>query len=289
MSRFIAGFCMPEQEGSADPGNAPLPFQEIGMLLHAVRADIYSNLGFRKRRLSSCAKLVFTTVLSVGLTANAAGAADKFEIGTDVTLATDYMFRGISQTMSSPAVHGCLEVTHDSGLSAYLWASNVDFVADGDPDDGARVEMDLMLGYTRALSDRFTASANHVLYFFPGRKPGFDYDYSEWVGSLAVDDRHSLSLGYAPDVFGAGESGVYVAAATSFDLPGDLLLSAEIGHYDLEAAYGESYRHGSVGISRSVDSFTWQLSYHVTDNKARNLFYESIVAPKLVLSLNLTL
>jgi uncharacterized protein (TIGR02001 family) len=260
------------------------------MLLRAVRAVTCSgNLGSGNRRLSSYAKLVFATVLSVGLATNAAGAADRFDVGGDVTLATDYMFRGVSQTMSSAAVHGCLEVTHESGLSAYLWASNVDFVADGDPDDGARVEMDLMLGYTRAVSDRFTASASLVRYFFPGTNPGFDYDYSEWIGSLTVDDRHTLSLGYAPDVFGAGESGMYVSAATSFDLPGDLVLSAEIGHYDLEAVYGESYRHGSVGISRSVDAFTWQLSYHVTDNNARNLFYESIVAPKLVLSLNLSL
>jgi uncharacterized protein (TIGR02001 family) len=142
------------------------------------------------------------------------------------------------------------------------------------------------LGYARALSDRFTASASLVQYFFPGTKPGFDYDCSEWIGSLTVDGRHNLSLGYAPDVLGAGESGVYVSAATSYDLPGDLLLSAEIGHYDLQAAYGESYRHGSVAISGSLNAFTWQLSYHVTDNDAQNLFYESMVAPRLVLSLH---
>jgi len=199
------------------------------------------------------------------------------------------LFRGVSQTLSSPAVHGGLEVAHETGLSAYLWASNVDFVADGDPDDGARVEMDLMLGYTHALSDRFTASASLVQYFFPGTKPGFDYDYSEWIGSLTVDERHSLSLGYTPDVFGSGESGLYISAAASVDLPAGLLLSAEIGHYDLQAAYGESYQHGSVSISGSVDAFTWQLTFHTTDNNAQDLFYESIVAPKLVLSLNLSI
>jgi uncharacterized protein (TIGR02001 family) len=259
------------------------------MLLHAVRAvACNSYLGSRNRCVSSYAKLVlFTTLISAGLTANTASAADKFDIVGDVTLATDFVFRGVSQTMSSPAVQGCLEVTHDSGLSAYLWTSNVDFVADGDPDDGARVEMDLMLGYTRALSDRFTASAGIVQYFYPGTKPGFNYDYSEWIGSITVDDRHSLSLGYAPDVFGSGEAGVYVSAATSFDLPGDLLLSADIGHYDLQRAYGESYRHGSLAISGGLDAFSWQLSYHVTDNDAQNLFYESNVAPRLVLSLNL--
>ena len=30
------------------------------------------------------------------------------------------------------------------------------------------------------------------------------------IGSLTVDDRHSLSLGYSPDVFGSGESGLYL-------------------------------------------------------------------------------
>jgi uncharacterized protein (TIGR02001 family) len=220
---------------------------------------------------------------------NAAKADGQIDIGGEATLATDYRFRGVSQTWNSPALQGSLEVGHESGWSTCVWMSNVDFVADGDPDDGARVETDFALGYTRALSDRFTVSTNLVHYAFPGTKAGIDYDYSEWIASFTVDDRHSLSFAYAHDVLASGEPGLYVAAATGVDLPGGLSLSAEIGHYDLHAAYGESYSHGSVALSGGVDAFTWQLGYHVTGNNAHKIFDESLVAPKLVLSLHLSM
>jgi uncharacterized protein (TIGR02001 family) len=220
------------------------------------------------------------------LTMPAAQATETSYLEGNVTLATDYMTRGVSQTLSSPALQAGVEFAHENGFSAYLWGSNVDFVADGDPDDGSRLELNLALGYGVALSERLAVSLRRVQYLFPGTNPGLHYDYGEWLGELALDDRHRLTLAYSADIFGSGRQGTYVAASTGIDLPAGLSLDVEVGRSDLRAAYGASYHHGQLSVSGSLDPFTWQLAYHVTDRGARNIYYASVIEPRVVLSVD---
>lgn len=241
----------------------------------------------RRARFVLLVSVISTSVL-LAMFGSRLAMAD-IDLATDITLATDYRFRGVSQTRNAPAAQVCVAAGQENGWSAYLWASNVDFVAGGHPDDGARVEMDVALGYARALSDRVSVSANFLQYFYPGTKAGIDYDYTEWIGSLSLDDRHSLSVAYAPDVFASGKPGVYVSAGTSVELSSGLSLSAEIGHYDLHSAYGGSYQHGTLALSGGGEAFTWQLAYHVTSRDARMLFDDTLTAPGIVLGLNLAL
>lgn len=46
----------------------------------------------------------------------------------NVTLASDYVFRGISQSQRQPAIQGGFDYSHISGLYAGTWASNVAWV-----------------------------------------------------------------------------------------------------------------------------------------------------------------
>lgn len=252
--------------------------------------DIRTRSSHIARRCERLVLLISVILLSVLLAAFGPQLAKAdTDLATDFTLATNYRFRGVSQTRNEPAAQACIEASYESGWTAYLWASNVDFVAGGNPDDGARVELDVALGYARALTDRFSVSANFVQYFYPGTDAGINYEYSEWIGSMSVDDRHSLSMAFAPDVFGSGETGLYVSAGTIMELSGGLSLSAEIGHYDLQAAYGESYQHGMLALSGGGEAFTWQVAYHVTSRDARRVFDDTITTPGIVLSLNLAL
>jgi len=219
----------------------------------------------------------------------AAPADEASYVTADVTLATDYVVRGASQTLSEAAIHGCVEAGHKSGLFGYLWGSNVDFVADGDPDDGARAEINAALGYEHALTDRLTASMQRIHYLFPDLEPGLDYDYAEWVGTVTLDERHSLAFGYTGDFSGTGGSAMYVDAATGFDLPAGLSLTVKAGWLDLERAFGEAYVYGTLAVSGSADAFSWEVSYHIADGSARDIFYEWVVAPRLVLSLNFSI
>ena len=73
--------------------------------------------------------LAVAAVLSViGIaTAQAEEAKSPHSFSANVTAVSDYVFRGITQTDSHPAIQGGFDYAHASGLYAGLWASNVDF------------------------------------------------------------------------------------------------------------------------------------------------------------------
>ncbi len=200
------------------------------------------------------------------------------------TVATDSMFRGVSQTMSSAALVAEATIEHDNGWYANLWGSNVDYVDAGDPDDGANWELDLMLGHSRALSDRLSVDLAWVRYLYPGTAPGVAYDYDEWLASISMDESHALTVGWSSDVFGSGQHGTYYALSSGIALPGDHWLGLLAGHYALDRAYGGAYQHAEVSVSGTVAAMHWQASYHLTGNDARAIFMPSTVRSRLVFS-----
>ena len=53
-------------------------------------------------------------------------AIGKIDSSMTVTLATDYIWRGQSQTDGAGAIQGSLDFAHESGLYVGAWASNID-------------------------------------------------------------------------------------------------------------------------------------------------------------------
>jgi uncharacterized protein (TIGR02001 family) len=73
-------------------------------------------------------KLLIAIVAALALGASVSAMA-QVEIAGNVTLASDYRFRGISQLEGefSPAIQGGFDLNVDNGLYAGVWASNVNF------------------------------------------------------------------------------------------------------------------------------------------------------------------
>jgi hypothetical protein len=72
----------------------------------------------------------------------AAAPAPAYSITGNVSLTTDYTFRGLSQTNDNPAIQGGLDFAMANGFYLGTWASNIDF---GFP--GQSIELDLYGGY----------------------------------------------------------------------------------------------------------------------------------------------
>ncbi len=70
------------------------------------------------------------------------GPAGEFDVSMTATLASDYIWRGQSQTAGNGAVQGSLDVAHETGLYAGVWASNVDDFAFPGNNGGANMEVD---------------------------------------------------------------------------------------------------------------------------------------------------
>lgn len=67
------------------------------------------------------------------------------EISGNVALASDYVYRGISQTNEEAAIQGGFDVEGESGLYVGVWASNIAF-------DGS-IEVDVYAGYGGEFSE----------------------------------------------------------------------------------------------------------------------------------------
>lgn len=228
-------------------------------------------------------------VLVLSLVPGAPATADQggVDVSGGVTLTSDYLFRGVSQTLGDPAVQISLDAELESGVYGFLWASNVDFVPAGEPDDGARYEVNVALGFAIDLSKHWSIDALLARYVFPGTVDAADYDYNELLLTLGFAERISATVGYSDEVFGQDAAGWFYALSGNVDLPGDLSLSARAGHYDLESAFGANYALSDIAIHRSVGDVDVTLAWHDTYGDAGELFYAHTIGSRIVLSLDL--
>ena len=67
-------------------------------------------------------------------------AIQSAEFESNVAIANDYVWRGMTQTSEEPAISGGFDIAGESGLYFGTWASNVEF------GDGAALELDWYAG-----------------------------------------------------------------------------------------------------------------------------------------------
>lgn len=208
-------------------------------------------------------------------------------VGATLSFGSDYVFRGISQTLGDPVVQASVDASFPSGFYAYVWASNVDFVPAWEPDDGAELEIDVAIGLSTELTKTWSVDAMLVRYMFPDTVGGIDYDYNELLATFWFNEQYSTTVAYSDDVFASGAKGLLYSLGAHYQLPADVSLAFGYGHYDLSDAYEASYSYLDVGLSRSLGDVAATLAYHVTFGDAGPIFYEQVTGSRYVLSLDI--
>lgn len=205
-------------------------------------------------------------------------SASPFKITGAATLATDYIFRGYTQTDGEPAIQGSIGVNHESGLSVSLWGSNVDF-NDGDE---ASIEIDGTLSYTYSLDDKTVLSVGGVYYAYPGTDSDLDYDYVEGFAGVtrsfdAYGD-YGLQIFYSPEFFAETGDAIYVTGTASIPTPVEnLKFAGSVGYQwiDDNEKYGApDYADWSAGLNYTYDKVMLGLKYtdtSVSDERCNNL------------------
>lgn len=116
-------------------------------------------------------------LLATAQTAAPAAPASDWTVAGNVTIATDYRFRGFTQTDYNPALQGGIDIGHSSGFYAGNWNSNVSSVLF----NGASLEMDFYGGYKTTFGD-FGLDVGILYYYYPGTgeyNPDFEPDNLE--------------------------------------------------------------------------------------------------------------
>lgn len=106
-----------------------------------------------------------------------------FTITGNVTLTSDYRFRGITQSNGDGAAQATLNINHVSGLYGGTFVSTIDN-SNSLPGYGG-AEVDLYGGYTRTFTNGLGVDAGLLYYLYPDRASGANTDFFEPYASLS--------------------------------------------------------------------------------------------------------
>ncbi|HAC00246.1 TorF family putative porin [Brevundimonas naejangsanensis] len=181
-----------------------------------------------------------------------------WDVSANVGAASDYVFRGVSQTEEDAAISGGVDVTNGF---AYIgaWASNVSYA--GDPDTNAEVDL---YGGIRPSFAGFDWDIGVVGYLYLNQPDGADYSYAELkVGASRAVGPATVSLTgyYSPDFFGAAEEEAFYLETAASVSPAD--------RWTVSGALGRQW------VSSDFDYATWNVgaAYALTDTLAIDVRY----------------
>ena len=216
-------------------------------------------------RFPLCAALA--TVLAIALPARAQDTADEpaWEVTGKVMAASDYVWRGVSQTSGDPALQLEAYLEHANGFYVGAMGSNVDY---GNSQDGINHELNLYIGWAGELGKDTELDVFLSRVAYPGHNgPDYDIDYTEIEATVTFAGRYRLGMAYSPDIFNLGGHGIYMNAGVSLPLgETGFDLTAQVGHYNLNDAAGDSYNDYLLGIGRDFGPLRADLQYTDTSS-----------------------
>ncbi|AUG02953.1 hypothetical protein CXQ81_20835 [Pseudomonas sp. 09C 129] len=192
---------------------------------------------------------------------------DDVAVELELTLASDYRTRGISQTQNDPAAQAAATLLHSSGLYLGAWTSNVDFGGGLK----TRQEVDYYAGWLWQASDAVSLDLGYLKYSYP--REG-QFNQSEVYGIFSVYG-FSLAAYYSNDAPGidSQQSTLYRYLGYETELPLGLGLKLRYGEMDFKdprlisaSGQGEdAYHEWEARLTREVAGVVLGLSYIDTD------------------------
>lgn len=220
--------------------------------------------------------LVLTGLMAMPALAMAADeAASPHSLTGNITLTSDYVFRGVSQTQNGPAIQGGFDYAHASGFYIGTWASNVDWVSLGYKEDSS-MEIDLYGGYKGSVGD-FGYDVGAITYYYPGDQIsgandpdtteiylGANWKFVSAKYSYVVSD-HFVGWGTAADPGGKTDGSYYVELNANYDLGSGWGVLGHVGYQDVKDNDPASYTDWKIGVSKDIGFGVATLAYSDTD------------------------
>ncbi len=186
-------------------------------------------------------------------TATAMAGVAQAELTANVGVTSNYVFRGVTQTDDSPAVQGGIDFTHNSGLYAGIWGSNVE---DNAGNDG--FEYDLYVGYNFRVNDKVGFDVGYITYQYTDDAIKNARETDEiFVGVSFMD----FSATYYDGDPNSGQDYSYIDLKYTLALPEDINLHLHYGSLD----NGTDAEDASIGVSKNIGGFDMSLTFTTYD------------------------
>lgn len=208
--------------------------------------------------------------------------ASTAQAGTagSVSVTSDYIFRGTTQTNQGPALQGGGEFAAESGAYIGTWGSNVSWLSDLSSTAApisSSLELDVYGGYRGKFGDAVSFDVGALYYWYPGDFPsGFNSaDTLELYAGITVAASEKVSLGAkysvaTTDLFGYADSSGsgYLDLSANFVVAEGLTLGAHAGKQWINGSGNGpfEYTDWKLGITKAFDNgFSVGLAYTGTD------------------------
>ena len=180
-----------------------------------------------------------------------------------VTVTSDYIFRGTSQTNQEPALQGGLEYAAESGLYIGTWGSNVSWLSDLSSPAApisSSLELDVYGGYRGKFNDTVSYDVGALYYWYPGDFPsGFNSaDTLEVYAGITVAASEKITLGAkysvaATDLFGYTDSSGsgYLDLSANVVVAEGWTLGAHAGKQWIDGNGAFEYADWKLGITKA--------------------------------------
>lgn len=184
-------------------------------------------------------------------------AASDHTLTGNLSVVTDYRFRGISQTFKRPAVQGGFDYAHSSGFYIGNWNSSL---SSTQFPDSAGIEMDLYGGYKFAVTPDVTIDVGALKYYYP--EAGNFNTLELYVGASYKWFSAKYSRSVSDDTFGFVDTkgSYYIDLNANFEIADKTTLGFHIGRQKIDGISSASYTDYKVGVTRDFGFATLGLA-----------------------------
>ncbi|GGC96772.1 TorF family putative porin [Undibacterium terreum] len=219
-------------------------------------------------------KLILVAAISAAFISSFAHAEDAKpeeakpdnEVSFNIGIASEYRYRGITQSRFDPAVQGGADYTHNpTGFYAGTWLSSIKWTKDAG--GSGDVEWDLYAGKRGELAKDLGYDVGVLSYVYPsnglGKVPGFaNADTTEVYAQLSYGIayiKYSYSL---TNLFGFVDSknSSYLDIGANFDMGNGYTVGTHIGNQVIKNNPIASYWDYKIGVSKEFFGVGFNLS-----------------------------
>lgn len=204
----------------------------------------------------------------------------------EVSLVSNYVYRGISQTGGKPGIMGSFDYEHSSGFYAGVEAMSSSFFSDIYTESAgtkgasnASLELDVFVGFKNEFAEDFHYDVGYLGYNFPGTYPagatkGNTDEIYGAIGYKWITAKYSYVIGN--NTFGEpGTRGTnYFELNADFPVAEGLTVSGHVGKQSFKGAgaadlvalgKNPSYTDYKIGINKELGGFDLGLAYSKTN------------------------
>jgi len=217
-------------------------------------------------------------------------------LSANISVVSNYIWRGLTQTDNRPAIQGGIDYTHESGLYLGNWNSNITWVADEGYANNSHFEMNFYAGLKKEwLGSGFASDIGFIQYYYPssGTNAGFtnpntgevyiaqNFTMGRFSGYGKFSYSVTNSQGFSNST-GSNYSEFNVDYETGFF---NFTLNTHIGYQQVQGQYSQAgeasanYLDWLVGVTKDFgDGFTASLTYVGTNVRKGNGDYANTYA-----------